>query len=395
MAATVDWGTRVITVYQADLTFISGVSYSLDTAAFLRELRTLSASELGAPQPQILKHNTEVVLDGIAYARIIEIINGYTITFEETGTPYKVFLTGSNNNILTVTNLGTVQVAPSNSAGLINLTELQYGLFQNVIHVDVTSPFSGSTYPNGTPLQPVNNLDDAVVIATARGFDTIHIIGDLTIGATAPNMTDYVFVGLGKDRTTITIDAAANVTDCTYYDAKITGTLDGNSRVQGCVIENLVYVKGFIEQCVLAPGTIVLAGADEAHFLDCWSGQPGIMTPTIDMNGGGQALALRNYNGGIKLINKTGSDSVSIDLNSGQVLLDSTVTNGTIVVRGIGQLTDLSTGSAIVLTEGLLNNQAIKVAVWDAATADYLTDGSFGKYIQEDVLNTFRFLALK
>jgi hypothetical protein len=34
-----------------------------------------------------------------------------------------------------------------------------------------------------------------------------------------------------------------------------------------------------------------------------------------------------------------------VDLNSGHLILDSTVTNGTIVVRGVGHITDESTGS--------------------------------------------------
>jgi hypothetical protein len=52
---------------------------------------------------------------------------------------------------------------------------------------------------------------------------------------------------------------------------------------------------------------------------------------------------MRNYNGGIKIINKTGAEAISIDLNSGQIVLSSTtVTNGTIVVRGVGKLIDES-----------------------------------------------------
>ena len=77
------------------------------------------------------------------------------------------------------------------------------------------------------------------------------------------------------------------------------------------------------------------------------------------MNSTGSSVAIRNYNGGIKLINKSGAESVSLDINSGQVKLDSTVTSGTIVIRGIAYLTDDSVG-ATVDTTGLL--QADKIA---------------------------------
>jgi len=227
------------------------------------------------------------------------------------------------------------------------LAEIEYASFGGGVTIDVTSGNSGTVYPTGTPQEPVNNIADAHAIASERGFPTFFVIGDLDITAAVPTLEGHSFIGSGKDRTVIDIDAVAVVTDCAYYDAHVTGTLDGNSRLLGCVIDSLVYVKGFVEQCVISPGTIVLAGSEEAHFLDCWSGQPGTGTPIIDMGGSGQALALRNYNGGIKITNKTGTESVSIDLNSGQIKLDSTVTNGTIVCRGIGKLIDADTGEPI------------------------------------------------
>jgi hypothetical protein len=195
-------------------------------------------------------------------------------------------------------------------------------------------------------------------------------------------MQGYSFVGSGMDRTTITIDNNANVEDCAYYDAHVVGTLDGNSRLRGCVIDNLIYVKGYIEQCVLSPGTIVLAGSEEAHFLDCWSGQPGVGAPTIDMGGSGQALALRNYNGGIRLINKSGPESISVDLNSGQVKLGADITSGDIVLRGVGILSeDLSSGANVI--NDLVNKPAIADSVWSHASALVaLADLSFVKNIE-------------
>jgi hypothetical protein len=116
-----------------------------------------------------------------------------------------------------------------------------------------------------------------------------------------------------------------------------------------------------IENCILNPSTITLGGNATAHFLDCESGVPGLGTPTIDCGGSGQALSMRNYAGGIKLINKTGAEDISIDLASGQVKIDlTTVTNGTLVVRGTGKLIDDATdknitsgtyGSLVVVNE--------------------------------------------
>jgi hypothetical protein len=111
---------------------------------------------------------------------------------------------------------------------------------------------------------------------------------------------------------------------------------------RNCIIGDLNYINGTVEQCILEDGTIVLGGGAEAHFLDCWSGVAGTGTPSIDMGGSGQELSIRNYHGGILLKNKSGSENVSIDMSSGQVKLATTVTAGTIVVRGVGKLIDES-----------------------------------------------------
>ena len=126
-----DWKNKIIHVPQSYLTSLGSDSFELDTEAFKIDLRNLEQSEAGIAQADILNHNTSVSLSGIEYARIIEITNGYTITFEATGSPYRVFLKGSNNNILDVTNLNEAVVAPNNSAGLINLSEIQQVIFQD------------------------------------------------------------------------------------------------------------------------------------------------------------------------------------------------------------------------------------------------------------------------
>lgn len=301
------------------------------------------------------------------------------------------------------------QVSSLVDSTVAQLKEIEYASFNGGVSIDVTSSNSGTGktldgYLVGTPAAPVNNIDDAYLIAVERGFTTFYVVGDLHITAAIPALYGYTFIGAGKDRTVITLDALATVENCAYYDANVVGTLDGNSRLQNCVITNLIYVKGFIEQCVLSPGTIVLAGSEEAHFLDCWSGQPGTGTPVIDMGGSGQALSLRNYNGGIKLVNKSGPESVSVDLNSGQVKLDMAgITDGTLVFRGVGKVVDAATdeivesgsyGSVVILNETVYGRDIIDIRdahynrrKWDEA-ANELTIYEKDKVTPKKVFNT-------
>ena len=121
MTISIDWATKIITIPQSDLTLISGTLYELDTDWFRRELKGLEDSSDGMAFERTHKHNTEVTVAGVTYARFLEIINGYSIEFEA-GT-YSVRLAGSNNNFFDIENgilvQNTVQVIAQNSAGLI------------------------------------------------------------------------------------------------------------------------------------------------------------------------------------------------------------------------------------------------------------------------------------
>ncbi len=121
MAISINWATKVITVPQADLTLVSAGLYELDVDAFRLALKNLEDSDEGMSFPDTHRHNTQVVLSGVTYARTFEIINGYTVTFQDTGTPYTVRCAGANHNIADVKNVNQVSLIVGNSAGLITV----------------------------------------------------------------------------------------------------------------------------------------------------------------------------------------------------------------------------------------------------------------------------------
>lgn len=267
-----------------------------------------------------------------------------------------------------------VLTTASSSATTQELQDIQYASFQGGVWIDAAAGTAGTEFPAGTERQPVDNFTDGLSIAATRGFNTFYIVGDATIDS-GLDYTDFVFVGQGKNLSTLTVTAAANVSNCSFTNALVTGTLDGDSRIEDAIIQSLTFVSGVVERCLINPGTITLGGSATAHFIDCASGVPGVSTPIIDCGGSGQPLALRNYNGGIRLENKTGTDAVSIDLNSGQVILDSAdVTGtGTIVVRGVGKLIDE-------------NGNAINSGTWNTTVSviNELVEGSNLKHLWQD-----------
>ena len=120
MAITIDWGLSVINIPKADTTLISAGPpeiRGLDVDEFRLILKSLEDDADGMAFPHTHNHNTEVTLGGIVFARIVEIIAPYTVTFEDG--QYIVNLVGANNNIVDRINSNQVSVRTNNSAGLI------------------------------------------------------------------------------------------------------------------------------------------------------------------------------------------------------------------------------------------------------------------------------------
>ena len=114
---SVNWATRVITIPKSFMTYISDVLYELDLDEFRIALKDIEDSEEGMDFPDTHRHNTVVTLGGITLARVIEIINGYTVAFENG--EYAVNALGANSNLADVINLNHVSLRSFNAAGLI------------------------------------------------------------------------------------------------------------------------------------------------------------------------------------------------------------------------------------------------------------------------------------
>lgn len=120
---SIDWGTRTIYVPKAYTALVSGPPNEIremDINTFRLDLKSLESSDEGMGYPITHNHNTEVLLGGVTYARIVEMINGYTVTFEDG--QYAINLIGANSNIADVVNVNQTSVRSFNAAGLIVTT---------------------------------------------------------------------------------------------------------------------------------------------------------------------------------------------------------------------------------------------------------------------------------
>lgn len=129
MAISIDWATKVISIPKADTTLVDigpPEVRELDMDAFRLELKDLEDDEEGMPFLDTHQHTAPLTVAGVTLARVVEIINGYTITFEN-GT-YSVNIVGANSNISDVLNHNSVGVNTANSAGLIEVASGEAGM---------------------------------------------------------------------------------------------------------------------------------------------------------------------------------------------------------------------------------------------------------------------------
>jgi len=190
MSLNVDWATLTFSIPQADLTNVTGSLYELDTETVFRQgVNAIMASEAGMPFQDPIVHNTEVTVAGVTFARTIEVVNGYSVTFTP-DSQYSVRLAGSNNNIFDVENgilnQNQVQVIAQNSAGLVN--------------ADITVQIVEGT----------RTVKGALRLILAALAGKLSGAGGSTITIRDADDT--------KDRITATVDASGNRTDVTLDD---------------------------------------------------------------------------------------------------------------------------------------------------------------------------------
>lgn len=266
-----------------------------------------------------------------------EVNGGNLVAVDEFGATQSSFLPTAETHVVRTS---------ASSATLTESDDIEYASFQNGVWIDTSSGNTGTTFPTGTPRQAVNNIADATIIATARGFTRFYIIGDITFGAT-DNIDGFEIIGQGTNRSDIIITPGCSTILSEFQDCELSGTTTGAVSVKDCHIETLSEIGDSDEttffRCFLEVGTIKVnaAATETVSFVDCVSGVPGAATPIFDLNGSSIAFLFRNYYGSIEIINYSGSAEHSFDLSSGNVILDSTsVVSGTFIVRGVGKLID-------------------------------------------------------
>jgi hypothetical protein len=268
------------------------------------------------------------------------ISGGNLVAVDSTGTSMSPVMSSANTQIVKTS---------SASATLQQLAEIQQGMFQERVTINVTSGSIGTDYPLGTPQYPINNLADAKTIAAFRGFHNIQIVGNLIIGA-SESISGFTLLGQGVENTIVTLTSGCTTSKTTFEDMTVEGRQNGETHYHQCEIGVLQNVHCEFFQCrLIGPITMHQSYADTTVFFQCYSGDTAGAATIIDLTNSPVNMAFSDWNGFIQFqnMNKLTAGTVVVNMSAGKVVIDNTCTHGAIKVRGTGEIIDNSAGTVV------------------------------------------------
>jgi len=330
MPITIDRLTDVITIPQSELSLISGTFYAADTSAIRLSIKAIEASEEGIVFPDTHVHNTSVTLFGVTYARLIEYIAPYSITFSP-DIQYTVRLDGSNNNMgdvqAGILNQNQVQVIPTNSAGLIDLEILTSSAYQGLVVFNTARGQPGTAKPIGTFERPSDNMDDALAIAVKEGLPKFVLTEAVTL--TQDFSLGYLFMG-SLPTVLLNVDNVADVSGCSFKNLTITGELDGLNSIDSCGVQTVTNLSGLVIDSSFS-STAAFNGdtlVRKCNSLVVGAGSPVFTTGTHN-------IIFRDWHGSLTIDGMT-AGTLTVEVYGGSITINSNcVVAGGIFLRGV------------------------------------------------------------
>jgi hypothetical protein len=231
--------------------------------------------------------------------------------------------------------------------GLTNLADM-HGQIEREIWIDTSLATNG----NGYQQSPYNNVTDAIDDAEANNIFNLVLLDDLTLDR---QLRNFQIRGIGEP----TVDPNNQLlTGCRFTDCQLTGTFnptDGNSFWHCYFLNGVTGLQGDLHQCGFT-GIVSIGVGGTCTIIDGYSLVPGLSRPTIDVGGGGCAVSIRDYRGGLIVTGAdNAADEITVSLAMGRLRLDAGNTNGTISCRGICDFENLTAGTTVE-TSGLVDD---------------------------------------
>jgi hypothetical protein len=222
-------------------------------------------------------------------------------------------------------------------ATIQQLPEIEHSSFNGVVTIDVINGVSGTLYPIGTSTNPVNNLNDAKIIAAYRGFKTLYLKSDLTI-ISGSNIDEYT---LKSDNwLSVTIENNVSLVNTFFEKLSLYGVMGGFWNVLvDCWVYDITNFCGWLRggsfvNIELAPYTVESAGQSFFdNIIPMYPNTPSVLVMNTDV-----MVSFTNAVDTYEIRSMTSGSTISIGLNEGKVIIDSSCIGGNILIGGIGDV---------------------------------------------------------
>jgi hypothetical protein len=253
------------------------------------------------------------------------------------------------------------------------------------IFVDSTASNTNTVIgTDGTEKNPVSTLAAARTLSLALGAHRFYIHGGSTFNGASVDLgadySEWEFYGEGFG-----IEIAFGgqlVTNSYFHNITLSGAMHasgGDVLFENCELGFITAnYNGHAENCFLID-TLVAKSARDITFSHCQSGVSGNNTPTIDLTAGSSTLGMRDYSGGIRIINGASNDTISIEAD-GQVIIDASNTSLNITLRGNLTITDNGTTTNLT-KDAVFSRQEAQYWVWANADTAQVDSSDVGVWL--------------
>ena len=341
MSISVDYSVTpwLITIPKADLTLSSGTKYALTVDTFWELLRNYADSAESAPFPIIYSR-----IPATASTPSITEVNDlyYELQFEDGA--YSVNIVNGNTNIRDVEVKNQVSVNTNNTTGFIDPVFLEAGLFAGAVCINTSIGVSGTGKTGaggiiGTRQTPSDNIADAKQICLAHGLRTINFMTSYAID-TEDMSAGYAFTA-DSPFLILTVNPAADVTNCSMFHLTVQGEMDGLNLIEGCRLLDISKVSGMMHKIALA-GDVTISGP--VIIMESYSNWVGAGYATLNV--GSHNVEVRDFHGSFGATGITGGTH-SFGITEGRVIISGI--GGDVYVRGTPyEIADNSGGAVII-----------------------------------------------
>lgn len=246
--------------------------------------------------------------------------------------------------------------------------------FNSCVWIDTTSIHSGTTYPIGTQLMPVNNITDAKAIATIWGIRQYNITGNITLDAAHPN---WIFNGnSGASNSYITLNSQ-NVQGSVFNDCALLDYCVGSIYCKNTAMVAVSNIDGSFQD------TYMILGFDFAAGFTGGFTRGYFISTSFDLTGI-SSVAVTEMSGGLTITNLTSGTFYRSGI--GITTIAASCTGGTITIEGEGRVVDNSNGATVVdrTTINMMFNEPLSIHTTPGVSGNSMALSSFGGYIWID-----------